>query len=159
MTDDVTYTVSVNGSTHRVQTPSDKTLLMVLREDLGLTGTKFNCEQGECGACTVLLDGLAVNSCLVLGIAAEGHGVQTVEGLADGEQLDVVQQSFVECDAAQCGYCTPGMVLSTRALLTENSSPGRAEIEEALAGNYCRCTGYDAIVRAVELAASRGLHP
>lgn len=158
MTDDVTYSVLVNGSAHRVRTPPDKTLLMVLRDDLGLTGTKFNCEQGECGACTVLFNGLAVNSCLVLGIAAEGHDVQTVEGLADSDELDVVQQSFVECDAAQCGYCTPGMVLSTRALLTARASPVRADIEEALAGNYCRCTGYDAIVRAVELAASRGLN-
>lgn len=157
MTGDVTYTLLVNGVTRPVRTPADKTLLQVLRQDLGLTGTKFNCEQGECGACTVLFDGRAVNSCLVLAVAAGGHDVQTIEGLADGDEIDVVQQSFVECDAAQCGYCTPGMVLSSRALLTVNASPVRSDIEEALVGNYCRCTGYDAIVRAVELAASRGL--
>ena len=155
MDEEGTYSIVVNGADHSVRASPDRTLLQVLRQDLGLTGTKLNCEQGECGACTVLLDGRAVNSCLVLAVSAVDHDVLTIEGLADGDDLDPVQRSFVECDAAQCGYCTPGMVLSASALLEENASPSRSEIEEALAGNYCRCTGYDAILRAVELAASR----
>lgn len=157
MAEDVTYTIRVNGRSHDVQASPDKTLLMVLRQDLGLTGTKFNCEQGECGACTVLFDDRPVNACLVLGVAAEGHDVQTIEGLGNGDDLDVVQQSFVDCDAAHCGYCTPGMVLSAVALLTANVSPSRADIDDAIAGNYCRCTGYESIVAAIEMAANSGV--
>ena len=153
--EEVTYAIRVNGVSHHVQALPDKSLLMVLRQDLGLTGTKFNCEQGECGACTVLFDGRPVNACLVLGVAAEGHHVQTIEGLGNGDELNVVQQSFVDCDAAHCGYCTPGMVLSAVGLLTADVSPSRADIDEAIAGNYCRCTGYESIVAAVELAANR----
>lgn len=156
MSDELSYSIAVNGLDRDVSASPDRTLLQVLRQDLGLTGTKLNCEQGECGACTVLLDGRAVNSCLLLAVSAVGHEVVTIEGLADDDDLHPVQRSFVECDAAQCGYCTPGMVLSASALLAENASPSRLEIEEALAGNYCRCTGYDAILRAVKLAATKG---
>ena len=155
--DDVAYTIVVNGVARDVQAPPDKTLLMVLRQDLGLTGTKFNCEQGECGACTVLLDGRPVNTCLVLGLSAVGHRVRTIEGVGNGDDLDLVQESFVECDAAQCGYCTPGMIVSAVALLTANPSPSRSDINEAIAGNYCRCTGYESIVAAIELAANTGI--
>ena len=153
--DDVTFKIRVNEASHVLTASPDKTLLMVLRQDLGLTGTKFNCEQGECGACTVLLDGRPVNACLVLGVATEGHHVQTIEGISNGDGLNFVQKSFVECDAAQCGYCTPGMVLSAVALLAANSSPLRSEINQAIAGNYCRCTGYESIVAAIELAATK----
>ena len=157
MANDITITIVVNGVTHDAEASPDTTLLTVLRQDLGLTGTKFNCEQGECGACTVLLDGRPVNSCLVLGVAAEGHQIQTIEGIGNADGLDVVQQSFVDCDAAQCGYCTPGMVLSAVALLAANASPVRSDINEAIAGNYCRCTGYESIVAAIGLAARRAL--
>lgn len=155
MFDPVTYTILVNGRAREVRSLPAATLLTVLRDNLGLTGTKFNCEQGECGACTVLIDGRAVNSCLVLGVTVSGQQVETIEGLGTGERLDVVQESFVECDAAQCGYCTPGMVMSAKALLATTSSPSRVDIEAALAGNYCRCTGYDSVIQAVERAAAR----
>ncbi len=157
MDDTVSYTIRVNGVTYEVHSSPDKTLLMVLRQDLGLTGTKLNCEQGECGACTVLFDGRPVNACLLLGVSAEGHDIQTIEGVGSGGDLNVVQQAFVDCDAAHCGYCTPGMVMSAVALLSASESPTRIEINRAIAGNYCRCTGYESIVAAIEMAAERGM--
>jgi len=129
------------------------TLLQMLRERLALTGTKNGCEAGECGACTVLMNGEPVNSCLVLAAEADGAEIVTVEGLAHDDQLDVVQQSFIEEGAVQCGFCTPGVLISARALLDRNPSPTEEEIREALVGNLCRCTGYTRIVRAVQQAA------
>jgi aerobic-type carbon monoxide dehydrogenase small subunit (CoxS/CutS family) len=131
-----------------------KTLLEVLREDLNLTGTKHGCELGECGTCTVLLDGRPVLSCLVLGLACEGHAVDTVEGMA-GASLHPLQTAFADLGAAQCGYCTPAFLLAAQALLVANPKPSRDDIKQALAGNLCRCTGYIKIYEAVELAAAR----
>jgi carbon-monoxide dehydrogenase small subunit len=145
----------VNGRPTTVSAPASTSLLSVLRDRVGLTGTKFNCEQGECGACTVLLDDQPVNACLVLAASAHGHQVTTVEGLATAGQPSPVQDAFMRCDAAQCGYCTPGMVLSATALLGRTAHPSRADIEQALSGNYCRCTGYESIVTAVEAAADQ----
>jgi carbon-monoxide dehydrogenase small subunit len=152
MTPPPTCALTVNGERHEVTVAPSATLLGVLRDQLGLTGTKFNCEQGECGACTVLLDGRPANSCLVLAATASGREVTTVEGVGRGG-TNSVQEAFMACDAAQCGYCTPGMVLSATALLERSPRPGRRDIEEALSGNYCRCTGYESIVHAIELAA------
>src|SRR5262245_48089538 len=132
-----------------------KTLLEVLREDLQLTGTKHGCELGECGTCTVLVDGLPVLSCLALPVELQGREIKTVEGMAANGRLHPLQQAFAELGAAQCGYCTPGILLTAEALLAENPTPGRQEIREALAGNLCRCTGYTKILEAVELAALR----
>ncbi len=132
-----------------------KTLLELLREDLNLTGTKHGCELGECGACTVLLDGRAVLSCLVLGLDVEGRSVTTVEGMAEEGRLHPLQETFADLGAAQCGYCTPGFLLAAKELLESNSAPSREEIKEALSGNLCRCTGYIKIYEAVELAAAR----
>lgn len=143
----------VNGRKTTVSAPASATLLSVLRDRVGLTGTKFNCEQGECGACTVLLDDQPVNACLVLAASAHGHQVTTVEGLADEGEPSPMQDAFMRGDAAQCGYCTPGMVVSATALMCRTSHPSRADIEHALSGNYCRCTGYESIVTAVEAAA------
>ena len=145
----------VNGQAHEVLVPVHRTLLEVLREDLGLTGTKHGCELGECGTCTVLVDGDPQLSCLLLPIQLEGREVTTIEGLADGARLDPLQEAFAELGAAQCGYCTPGMLLSAKALLKRSPHPARDEIREALAGNLCRCTGYAKIVEAVELTARR----
>ncbi len=145
----------VNGEPVEVAFAPHKTLLEVLREDLGLTGTKHGCELGECGTCTVLLDGTPVLSCLVLALACEGRHVDTVEGMAAGPDLHPLQQTFADLGAAQCGYCTPGFLLAAQALLEENPQPTRAEIKQALAGNLCRCTGYLKIYEAVELAAAR----
>jgi len=151
----VTIALSVNGEPAEVAFMPHKTLLEVLREDLGLTGTKHGCELGECGTCTVLLDGTPVLSCLVLGLACAGHAVRTVEGMAQGGKLHPLQETFADLGAAQCGYCTPAFLLAAEALLTENPKPTRDEIKEALAGNLCRCTGYIKIYEAVELAAAR----
>jgi len=145
----------VNGEAVEVAFAPHKTLLEVLREDLGLTGTKHGCELGECGCCAVLVDGKPVLSCLVLGLAVEGHEVTTVEGMAPGPQLDPLQEAFAELGAAQCGYCTPGILLTAKALLEKTPRPSREEIQQALAGNLCRCTGYIKIYEAVELAAAR----
>ena len=131
-----------------------KTLLEVLREDLALTGTKHGCELGECGACAVLVDGQPVLSCLVLGLECEGRSVETVEGMAGPDGLHPLQKAFADLGAAQCGYCTPGLLLTAKALLAENPKPKLDEIREALAGNLCRCTGYVKIFEAVELAAA-----
>ncbi len=145
----------LNGEPCDVSFAAHKTLLEVLREDLGLTGTKHGCELGECGTCTVLVDGLPVLSCLVLGLACADRRVKTVEGMADGPRLHPLQDAFAEVGAAQCGYCTPAFLLAAEALLAANPQPARDEIKQALAGNLCRCTGYIKIYEAVELAAAR----
>ena len=145
----------VNGESHEALAPVHKTLLEVLREDLGLTGTKHGCELGECGTCTVLVDGEPVLSCLALPITLEGRAITTVEGMAVGGDLHPLQQAFAELGAAQCGYCTPAFLLASEALLAANASPSRDVIKDALAGNLCRCTGYIKIYEAVELAAAR----
>jgi carbon-monoxide dehydrogenase small subunit len=149
-------TCTVNGEPVEILADDYKTLLEVLREDLGLTGTKHGCELGECGACAVLVDGEPVLSCLMLAAESGGRRVETVEGLADGGHLHPLQESFADLGAAQCGYCTPGMLMTAKALLDAEPHPSRERIREALAGNLCRCTGYHQIVEAVEAAALRG---
>lgn len=144
----------VNGEERECLAPVHHSLLEVLREDLGLMGTKHGCELGECGTCTVLVDGRPILSCLTLPIECEGREVRTVEGLA-GAELDPLQRAFAELGAAQCGYCTPGFLLTAESLLEQNETPSRQQIAEALAGNLCRCTGYLKIFEAVELAAAR----
>jgi carbon-monoxide dehydrogenase small subunit len=151
----VRIALTVNDEAREALAPVHKTLLEVLREDLGLTGTKHGCELGECGTCTVLVDGEPVLSCLVLPVEVEGRRITTVEGMAQGGRLHPLQQAFAELGAAQCGYCTPGILLTATALLAERPSPTRQEVKEALAGNLCRCTGYTKILDAVELAALR----
>jgi aerobic-type carbon monoxide dehydrogenase small subunit (CoxS/CutS family) len=145
----------VNGEDREVLAPVHHTLLEVLREDLGLMGTKHGCELGECGTCTVLLEGRPVLSCLTLPVECEGRAILTVEGMAEEGVLHPLQQAFAELGAAQCGYCTPGFLLVAEALLATNLRPTRPQIAEALAGNLCRCTGYLKIFEAVELAAAR----
>jgi carbon-monoxide dehydrogenase small subunit len=147
--------LTVNGEAREVFAPVHKTLLEVLREDLDLTGTKHGCELGECGTCTVLIDGEPVLSCLVLPVECQERDVTTVEGLARDGALHPLQRAFAELGAAQCGYCTPGILLTAEALLRDRTMPTREEIREALAGNLCRCTGYTKILDAVELAALR----
>ncbi len=148
-------TLKVNGEEYDLVVPVHKTLLEVLREDLELTGTKHGCELGECGACTVLVDGVPILSCLALPVELQGQSIVTVEGLAQGNQLHPLQVAFVEAGAAQCGYCTSGMLVTAKALLDQNPSPSREEIKQAISGNICRCTGYIKIIDAVELAATR----
>ena len=143
----------VNGETHEILVAVHKTLLEVLREDLGLTGTKHGCELGECGTCTVLVDGRPELSCLVLPIQIQGRAVTTVEGLALDGRLSPVQRSFLETGAAQCGFCIPGQLVSAHALLADVAHPTRAQVEEGLAGNLCRCAGYEQIIEAVLIAA------
>jgi len=151
--------LNVNAEDVQLFVPVHKTLLEVLREDLDLTGTKHGCELGECGACAVLIDGQPILSCLALPIDYQAPArILTVEGLADGATLHPLQETFAELGAAQCGYCTPGMLVTAKALLDQTPSPTRAQIVEALSGNLCRCTGYVKIFEAVELAAER-LHP
>ena len=147
------FTLHVNGERHTVAAEPHHTLLEVLREELQLTGTKHGCELGECGACTVLADGVPVLSCLTLPAQLGDAEVTTVEGLARGATLDPLQVAFAEEGAAQCGYCTPGILMTARALLDENPRPTREEIAQAISGNLCRCTGYTAIYEAVEKAA------
>ena len=147
-------TLTINGERHEVLTESHRTLLDVLRVDLGLTGTKENCLEAECGVCTVLLDRRAVNSCIVLAAQCQGREVVTIEGLARDGALDPLQQAFIDHGAVQCGYCIPGMILSAKAFLEERPDSTEAEVREALAGNLCRCTGYQKIADAV-LAAAR----
>ena len=152
-------TLTINGEERDVLAPAHKTLLEVLREELNLTGTKHGCELGECGTCTVLVDGEPVLSCLALPIECQGREIRTVEGMAEGGRLHPLQQAFAELGAAQCGYCTPGILLTAEALLTDNAAPTRDEVRHALAGNLCRCTGYTKILDAVELAALRMKRP
>ena len=150
----ILLSLRVNGETHSVAAEPHHTLLEVLREEMGLTGTKHGCELGECGACTVLVDGMLVLSCLTLPMELDGAEVTTVEGLATGPALHPLQTAFAEEAAAQCGYCTPGMLMAAKALLDKNAAPTREEMAQAIAGNLCRCTGYTAIYEAIEKAAS-----
>lgn len=145
----------LNGEQVEASFAPHKTLLEVLREDLNLTGTKHGCELGECGTCAVIVDGRTVLSCLVLGLDMEGCNVETIEGMADGSDLHPLQITFADLGAAQCGYCTPGFLLTAKELLDKSPTPTRDEIKEALSGNLCRCTGYIKIYEAVELAAAR----
>ncbi len=149
-------TVSVNGRAEYLVVRSHMTLLQMLREKLALTGTKNGCEAGECGACTVLLDGEPVNACLVLAVEVDGRALVTVEGLSEDGQLSALQQAFIDHNAVQCGFCTPGMLISAHSLLQSKPQPTEGEIKEALLGNLCRCTGYVRIIDAIEDAAGRG---
>jgi carbon-monoxide dehydrogenase small subunit len=144
----------VNGQEREVIIEPHMLLIDVLRDELGLTGTKYACGAGDCGACTVLIDGRPSFSCLTLAVTAKGKSILTIEGVAVGNELHPIQQAFVDQGAVQCGFCTPGMILATKALLDENPQPTRDEIKTALAGNLCRCTGYVKIVDAVEAAAA-----
>ncbi len=146
-------TLNVNGDSYTKAVKANTLLVNVLRDELNLTGTKKGCEMGDCGSCTVLLDGKPVNSCMVLAVDANGRDITTIEGVAQNEKLDRLQESFAENAAVQCGYCTPGMILSARALLTKNPHPTEHEVREAIAGNLCRCTGYVNIVKAIMAAA------
>jgi carbon-monoxide dehydrogenase small subunit len=146
--------MKVNGVVHTIDVPPMKRLLDALREDIRLTGTKEGCGEGECGACTVLIDGQVANSCLIPAIQGQDADILTVEGLASNGVLHPVQRLFIEYVGTQCGICTPGMVLAAKALLDHNDSPTREEIREAIAGNLCRCTGYQKIIDAVEAAAA-----
>lgn len=148
----------VNDAPVELTVPANRTLLSVLRDDLALTGTKEGCGAGECGACTVIMDGLAVNACLILAPELNGKHIETVEGLAKGDQLSPLQESFVEHMALQCGFCTPGMLMSAESLLRENPHPTREEIATAMSGNLCRCTGYKKIVEAIEDVAAKGVY-
>ena len=148
--------LEVNGKTHDLNVPSHHSLLDVLREELDLTGSKRGCDRGECGSCTVLLDGKPVYSCITLAAQVRGRSVVTIEGLSNDGQLDPVQQAFLDEDGGQCGYCTPGFLMSARALLDTNPHPTDAEIREALSGNLCRCNAYGRILQSVRTAAERG---
>ncbi|ATW24882.1 (2Fe-2S)-binding protein [Candidatus Formimonas warabiya] len=148
--------ITVNGRKRRVSVYPNELLLNVIRNDMALTGTKYGCGIGECAACTVLLDGKAVLACLILAVAAHGKNITTIEGLAKGTELAPIQQAFIDEGAIQCGFCTPGMVLTSQALLNENPSPTEDEIRDYLRGNHCRCTGYTAIVKAVQSVKERG---
>jgi aerobic carbon-monoxide dehydrogenase small subunit len=150
----IPITLQINRERHEALVEPDRTLLDVLRSDLGLTGTKTNCLDAECGVCTVLVDGLAVNSCLYLAVVAQGRAITTIEGLAPAGTLHPLQRAFVENGAVQCGYCIPGVILAAKAYLDDHPQPSEAQIREALAGNLCRCTGYQKIVDAVLAAAS-----
>ena len=147
--------LTVNGESHEVSFAPYKTLLELLREDLGLTGTKHGCELGECGACAVLVDGEPQLSCLVLALECEGRSVETVEGMARGAELHPLQAAFADLGAAQCGHCTPGILMTAKALLSHEKNPSRERIKEAISGNLCRCTGYQQIFEAIEEAARR----
>ena len=151
-----TITVTVNGAVERLEVPSNMTLLQMLRDRLALTGTKNGCEAGECGACTVLVDGEPFNSCMMLAVETDGREVVTVEGLAPEGRLSPLQEAFVEHNAVQCGFCTPGMLIAATALLRRNPNPTEEEIKEALVGNLCRCTGYVRIIDAIQAAAGKG---
>lgn len=149
--------LTVNGQKHEVAIEPRQSLLQVLREELHLTGTKEGCSEGECGACTVILDGKTVDSCLIFGLEANGRDVLTIEGLATSDALHPVQQAFADYGGVQCGFCTPGMILAAKALLESNPNPTDEEIRWGIAGNLCRCTGYVKIVEAIKAAAQRSL--
>ena len=151
-----TVTLSINGEQMTLSVPVERTLLELVRDDLGLTGTKCGCDTGECGSCTVLIDGRSFRSCLILAVEMEGKRIITIEGLATGKELDPLQQSFIDHQAIQCGFCSPGMILTARSLLNENPKPTRDQVRKGLAGNICRCTGYQKIVEAVLSAAGKG---
>jgi len=150
-------TLTINGSSEQVEVPSNLTLLQMLREKLAMTGTKNGCMAGECGACTVMLNGEPVNSCMVLAVECDGAEVMTVEGLAKNGVLDPIQETIIDQGGVQCGFCTPGILISARALLDRKPNPSEAEIREALVGNLCRCTGYLRIIDAVQEASERQL--
>jgi aerobic carbon-monoxide dehydrogenase small subunit len=145
--------ITVNGGQEQVVVPSNMTLMHMLRESLALTGTKNGCSAGECGACTVLMNGEPINSCMILAVECDGAVITTVEGLAHDAQLDPIQQAIIEAGAVQCGFCTPGILIASRALLDRNPNPSEEQIREGLVGNLCRCTGYQRIVDAVRKAA------
>jgi carbon-monoxide dehydrogenase small subunit len=149
---------TVNEEPQEVLVQPWQTLLEALRDELGLTGTKEGCGNGNCGACTVLINGRAINSCCMLAAEAEGQEIVTVEGLGQNERLDPLQEQFIEFSALQCGFCTPGILMSARALLNKNKTPTEHEIRLAIAGNLCRCTGYDKIVRAIQATAEKEAH-
>jgi aerobic carbon-monoxide dehydrogenase small subunit len=150
--------LQVNGESYDLLVEPRQTLLKILRDDLGLTGTKKGCDTGDCGACTVLMDGKPINSCLTLAVEADGARITTIEGLASGDELHPLQEAFIAAGAIQCGYCTPGMILTAKALLDENPAPSEEEVKKAVAGNLCRCTGYIKIFEAIQTAA-RNLNP
>jgi len=149
-------TITINGQEEELLVPSNMTLLHLLREELGQTGTKNGCEAGECGACTVLVDGEPVNSCLTLAVEMDGREITTIEGLSNNGKLTPLQQAFADLNAVQCGYCTPGMLMAATALLRRNPKPTEEEIQIALVGNLCRCTGYQRIIDAVMEASRQG---
>lgn len=155
MTDLIKLRFKLNGDWRKVETRPDRLLLDVLREDLGLTGTKKGCEEGECGACTVIMDGKTVLSCLTPALKADGAEILTVEGMARGDQLHPLQEAFWEKGAVQCGYCTPGMLLSAKALLDDNPEPEVEDVKIAISGNLCRCTGYTKIIQAIQAAPEK----
>lgn len=149
-------TLKVNGDLFPVRVEHRRTLLEVLREELGLTGSKEMCNKGDCGACTVIMDGKAVLSCMTLAVEAEGKDILTIEGLSDGFRLHPIQEAFVDHGAIQCGYCTPGFIMSTKALLDKNPNPTEDEIKEGISNHVCRCTGYVHIIEAIDAAAKAG---
>ncbi len=151
-----TIKLKVNAEEHELHISASETLLEVLRERLSLTGAKEGCQDGSCGACTVLLDGKPVRSCLILAVEAEGKDILTIEGLARGEELHPIQEAFINHGGVQCGFCTPGMILTAKALIDSNPEPTEAEVKEAISGNLCRCTGYTKIVNSIIAATKRG---
>ena len=155
MSNKLDITLRINGEEHALRVPPSRTLLDVLRGELALTGTKNACNQGVCGACTVLIDGMPMNACLLLAVNITGRDIISVEGLGEGGKLSVMQQAFVDAGAIQCGFCMSGMIVSATALLADNPTPTRGEIRSALSGNLCRCSGYVRVVDAVQLAAER----
>jgi aerobic carbon-monoxide dehydrogenase small subunit len=154
MTESVAIDLRINGEVHSLEVETKRTLLDVLRQDLLLTGTKSGCNQGVCGACSILVDGNSIRSCLSLAVAMQGRDIVTIEGLSDGARLDPVQQAFIDVGAIQCGFCMPGMIISARALLDKNPRPSREEIRHALGNNICRCSGYVRVIDAVHRAAT-----
>jgi len=151
----LTIELTINGKKRKVETTTSTRLLDLIRDDLCLTGTKEGCGKGECGACTVIMNGELIASCLVLAPQANGAVITTIEGVGDGENLDPVQEAFIETGAVQCGFCTPGMILAAKKLLEENPHPDEEEIKRGISGNLCRCTGYQKIIDAIKLAANR----